>query len=647
MDRTLHLELAYERVRLDDPLWGGRQHGTAEAALLAQWQNLEDTGTLDNFRVAGGRLQAVRRGFFYSDSDAHKWAEAALRAQRLLASTAIERCLESYAEAITSAQTSDGYLFTYNQIHFPGQRWVNLQVEHELYTHGHLIEAGVAAHGLPRQRRIFAAALRAAELLVQAHGAAGPERTPGHQEVEIALIRLYRVTGERRYLDLAEAFLERRGRGRGFAWRFVREVLSQLRRSRQVRRRSGSGATFGFDVQENLYPSDGAGLVWRVLPEFLSGRYQQQHAPLRQQDEPVGHAVRCGYQATAATLLCQERPDAELLATLETAWERMVAHRMYVTGGVGALPLLEGFGRDDELGNSSAYCETCAALASVFWSWELLRCTGKARYADLVEWTLSNAVAVGVSRDGVRYFYRNPLESASGLRRQSWFATACCPSNVSRTWAQLGKYVATHDGRDVWLHQYWTCSEVDVGADGPRLRLAIESELPWQGAVVIDVQAEAGEACSLWLRLPSWAGAVRLWRDGRELALPARAAETARYVEVPGPWPAQSRLALELEMPIRVHGAGTVISNRGKVALSRGPLVYCLESHDNPDVLIPGVRVDLAAPMRLGVAADLDACVTIEAQAIGGSPLCFIPYYAWANRSPGAMQVWVDAPSPA
>lgn len=637
------------------PFWRQRQRDTAVPALRAQWHCLEAAGTIDNFRIAAGRRRGRRRGFFYADSDAYKWADATARTLALVEDGELADLLAEFTSLVTAAQAADGYLFTYNQIHFPEQRWVNLQVEHELYCLGHLIEAGIAAASLERQRPLFDAALRAADLLVRDFATAGPDRTPGHPEVEIALIRLADVTGVATYRDLAARFVEERGRGRLFAVRFVREVLSQARRARMVAARQEETDRLGFDVQETLHPGEGLRLALRALPEFLSGRYQQQHAPVRTLRQPVGHAVRWGYLAAAATMLARAGDDAALLASLDAAWRRMVDARLYVTGGVGALPVIEGFGRDFELDNASAYCETCAAIASVLWSQEMLRAQGEARFADLVEWQLHNAVAVGVALDGRRYLYRNPLESVGEIERRPWFRTACCPSNVSRTWASLAGAVADDDRAGVRVQQLWSTAEFVVGPAAAPLRLRIDSDLPWHGRVAIEVEVAGEIDAALRVRIPSWSGAPTVRLDGRAagVELPAGAARATAsgyspygsyYAVFPGPWRGRRQIELELPMEVRVHRADArVRGNRGKVALSRGPVVYCLEGADHPDVPIPGAVLDLRAPLTLGAADDLDGCVTIESHTPDGRPLRFVPYFAWANRTRGGMQVWVDA----
>lgn len=640
-------------VELRAPFWRRRQRDTGVAALLAQWQHLERAGTIDNFRIAAGSLRAPRRGLFFVDSDAYKWADAAARTLQLFEEPRVAAHLEELIDLLEAAQDDDGYLFTYNQIHFPGRRWVNLQVEHELYCHGHLVEAGIAAAALPRHARLFAIAQRAADLLGRRFAAAAPHETPGHPEVELALLRLADATGESRHAALAERFLEQRGRGRRFGIRLLGELASHARRARAVLRRADGAGRLDYDARETLNPDEGWRLLLRAVPEFLSGRYQQQHAPLRALRAPVGHAVRWGYLAAAAARLARRRGDRALLDGLATAWGAMVREHAYVSGGVGARAIVEGFARPYALGNASAYCETCAAIAAVLWSREMQLAAPEAARADLIEWQLHNAVAVGMSLDGRRYLYRNPLESPHGLERRPWFDVACCPSNVSRTWAALGEQVVLAADRDVWIDQLWSTGAIDLSACGPDLRLRIDADLPWEGRATIAIAAPRRVDAVLHVRLPSWADSPVIRRDGVPLAVPPppTAGPTAsgltpfasRYVTIPGPWEGRSELALELPMPVRVHRADPrVEENRGKVALSRGPILYCLEAADHPRQPIPGAVLDLAAPRVLAPADDLDGCLAIVARTPAGAPLRFVPYFAWANRTRGGMQVWVE-----
>jgi hypothetical protein len=412
--------------------------------------------------------------------------------------------------------------------------------------------------------------------------------------------------------------------------------------------------------------------------------------------EPVGHAVRLAYLETAAAMLARETGDGTLRQATEATWERMVRRRMSVTGGVGNLPEIEGFGRDDELDPEAAYNETCAALGCLFWNWEMTLLTHEARYADLFEWQLYNAASVGMGTDGTSYLYNNPLACRGGIERRAWFQVPCCLSNLSRTWASLGKQVVSALGDEVWLHQYVGCrAEAPLGpkmpvakrdrsghlgarlASGgsarahldstspigarpasphPTTGLRVESGLPWEGWARITVEPGAAAEWTLHVRIPSWARGYRVRVNGEEwepLPLPVArqtpvatacgyAPHGAFYVPIRRLWSAGDVVDLALPMPVMVRRPSRrVRSVRGRATITRGPLVYCLESADNPGVDLFEAIVDRASlVVEAGVGMD-GVAVVLRGRTAEGRALTFIPYYAWANRGPSQMNVMV------
>ncbi len=627
-------------------------------SLSHQWLQLEQSGCIQNFRVAAGRTEGVHRGWFFADSDAHKWLDAAARLYAANAGHStfdlprLKTLIEEFIDLLSRAQAPDGYLYTYNQIHFPASRWENLLIEHELYCHGHFIEACISCHeaglggDLPLQM-----ARRAADLLVRdfLHTSRRPD---GHEEIEIALLRLYETTGHAPYRDLAAALLERRGRGSRL--RFVLDLLRENARVER-RRRAVEAARRAWDAAHPEAPRyvlppgnpvkapKNAQLRWKL--SALSGQYFQMHAPLERQTVPVGHAVRFGYLMTAAAkLLRLTTPDLRRLTAMERAWERMVARRMYVTGGLGAVPGLEGFGRDDELDPEYAYAETCAALASLFWNWEMTLLTGEARYADLFEWQWYNAARPGLGLDGTTYLYNNPLASRGGITRRPWYAVPCCPSNLLRTLAWLDRYAVRAAGDEVWVYQFFAGRwNLEGGA------LTMDSSLPWEGRVRLRFDLPAPAALTLRLRLPSWASGLTLALNGDlfetfDLRPPTTLdPHASRFLPLPRLWNPGDALDLTFETPIRLLRARPQVRPcRGKVAVTRGPLVYCLESVDNPGVDLFSVRLDpstLASEFRPNL---LGGTQVITARSRDGQPLTFIPYYLWANRGESQMTVWVN-----
>ena len=654
-------ELAPRQVKINDPFWSPRQRMNARQAIFHQWQALEKSGCIDNFRLLTGKTAGFREGRYFADSDAYKWLDAAARIYAIEPEAQLKALMDEAIGLFAHAQTPDGYLFTYNQLHFPDQRWVDLQVEHELYCHGHLIEAGVSHFEATAETRALNIALKAADLLVRDFLNVGSEKNCGHEEIEIALLRLYRVTSTVAYLELARQFLERRGRISFFPIELAREFRDSTIRQALVQQQRQAYAAAHPEYAVSKLPPDN----FARKPRFskarwylnaLAGRYAQQHAPIRQQTAPVGHAVRFAYLETAIALLYRLHPDDTLLPALEQAWERMVTRRMYVTGGLGAAPGLEGFGRDYELDPEYAYAETCAALASLFWNWEMALVTREAKYSDLFEWQLHNAASVGMGLNGEKYLYNNPLACHGGVTRLAWFEVPCCPSNLSRTWASLGKYIYAFDQENVWIHQY-IGSATTLALPVP-ISISIESGLPFAGSITLRVNPASPIDLTLHLRIPSWAmeNPIVIELNGEVYPLPAVSrsdfAPTAqgydprssRFIPINRTWQPGDVIEFSFEMPITLRRAHLrVKGHAGKVALTRGPLVYCLESVDNPGVDIFAARLDPATLRAEYVEQLLGGTAVLRAETIDQRPLTFIPYQLWANRGESQMVVWVNA----
>jgi DUF1680 family protein len=652
-------ELGAGEVQITGGYWRPRLKMNTHVALAHQWDQLERSGSIENFRLLAEGKPGFREGWFFAGSDAHKWLDAASRAYAIHPSLELAERMDAYIALLDAGQTEDGYLYTYNQIHFPEVRWTNLQIEHELYCHGHLIEAAVSHYEATGQRHMLEIGVKAADLLLRAFMGAGPECTPGHEEIEIALVRLYRVTGNEQYLSLAAQFVEQRGRIRAFPRLIYRENQSVDRRSKLVAKRRAHYLAEHLESQPFQLPAGNVsrkppGIHLRYLLSALTGNYFQQHRPVREQTVPVGHSVRFAYLETAVAMLCRERGDETLLPALEAAWERMVSRRMYVTGGIGSLPAIEGFGRDYELDPEYAYAETCAALGCMLWNWEMTLITRQAKYADLFEWQLYNAASVGMGLDGKSYLYNNPLACRGGVTRRAWYQVPCCPSNLSRTWAALGKYLYSHDADGLWVHQYVTSTtKVDLGVP---VQIEAESGLPWNGEVKIVVSPESRTEFGLYLRVPSWAEGSSMKVNGRTVeAVPVPASTTiteqpasgyapqrARYRAISRIWAPGDLVEIEFPMAIKVRRAHPKVrSGRGKVALTRGPLVYCLESLDNPGLNIFEASIDLNSLRQEFVPALLGGIWVLRGKTQQGQTFTAIPYAYWANRGESQMVVWI------
>ncbi len=688
---------------IHSPFWSPRLQVNAEKAIFHQWEQLEASGCIENFRIAAGLKEGLREGWYFADSDAYKWLDAASKVKGQMANVRpltlrqaqgdafdvqrLKKLMDDFIDLLSRAQCDDGYIYTYNQIHFPGSRWENLLIEHELYCHGHLIEAGVSHFEATGETSALSIARKAADLLVRDFMDAGPLRTDGHEEIEIALLRLYQVTNEKNYLDLASALLERRGRAHPFVPHLIAQNDRVEKRKKVVEEQrrmflSAHPEYAPFQVPPGNYAKAPRNSRLRWILNALTGKYFQMHKPIREQTVPVGHAVRFGYLETAVAMLLRlrgvrrfptseisvirrsrETSDSDLLHTTETAWDRMVTRFMFVSGGLGAVPGLEGFGRDDELDPLYAYAETCAALASLFWNWEMVQITGEAKYSDLFEWQLYNAAAPGMGLDGDGYLYNNPLACRGGVTRRAWFAVPCCPSNLSRTWASLGKYIYSSDEKNVWVHQYIGSQTSEVSKTS-EVSVEMQSGLPWEGKVCIKIAVEKPVEFTLHLRIPSWAGktTVRVTDQPVNIIQPSNFntntasgydPRTSTFFPIKRTWQTGDTVDIDFEMPITFRRADRrVRGHRGKVAVTRGPLVYCLESVDNPGVDIFSTKLDLSRePTVTYLPTLLSGTQVITAHAkpcegsepSQGSTLTFIPYHLWANRGESQMTVWVNA----
>lgn len=607
-------------VQLTGPFWGERRRILCQVTLPTMYQRLEETGRIDNFRrAAGKRPDLPYQGAVYNDSDVYKWVEAVAWLLASEPDPLLADLVEQVIAEIAAAQQPDGYLDTYFMYERAGERWTNF-TDHEMYCAGHLFQAAVAHYRATGRRTLLDVAIRLADYLDRTFGPAEQGKrvyADGHEEVEMALVELYRVTGEQRYLDLAEFFVAVRGRG------LLKHPLVYF---------------------DSVYFQDD-----RLFDEL---------------DALAGHAVRALYYACAAADLYTERGDAGRRAALERVWQNMTTRRIYVTGGIGARYEGEAFGGDFELPNGRAHSETCAAVASVMWNQRLLALDGAARYADLLEHTLYNGALPGIALDGQTYFYQNPLADDGTHRRRPWFHTACCPPNIARLLAALPGYFYSTSAEGLWVHLYGENRAALTLADGQQVVLEQQTRYPWDEDVILHI-AGAGEF-SLYLRLPAWCDSgAQLWVNDA----PWDGALTpGAYIELRRRWEPGDQVRLRLPMPIRtIRSHPYVYENSGRIALMRGPLLYCVEGADYPggDVrdLVPAGDADLRAeehPDLLGGVVLLHGNARLRrldpawqeqlyrAGAPGpqeeeGAPVPFValPYYAWANRAPGGMQVWL------
>jgi hypothetical protein len=614
-------------VSIRGGFWSARLRMNRERTIAHGFGQLERVGTLHNFRLAAGRPGEYRalgasigQVFPFLDSDVYKWLEAVGWELGRAQDPELARMADRAIADVAAAQRPDGYLNTYVQVVGGGTPYRDLEWGHELYCIGHLIQAAVAWHRALGDDRLLDVALHAVASVEQALGD-GPDARPGidgHPEIEMALVELSRMTGERSALDLAAAFVERRGRG----------TLAQGR--------------FG--------PA-----------------YWQDHARVRDAPTVAGHAVRQLYLDAGAVDVAVETGDVELLAAVQARWRDMVATRMSLTGGLGSRHVDEAFGDPFELPPDQAYNETCAAIASVMLAWRLLLATGDAAAADLIERTMFNGVLPGLGLDGASFFYVNPLQrrtpgevAPSGHlergdgQRMPWFACACCPPNLMRTLSAWEGYLATTDATGVQLHQFAT-AEIAAAVAGRTVRLAVETDYPWDGRITVAIVETPADAWTLGLRIPGWCRSAVLV-DGDERVV---ASEGATALERRRLWRAGERIVLELDMPVRITAPDPrADAIRGTLAIERGPVVYCLESADLPDeVALEEVAIDPTVTPETVARDDVaPGLIGLRLPAWrrhfdppAGSPpaaaepieIAAIPYFAWGNRTPGAMRVWI------
>ena len=613
--------------------WAVRQQVNSRVGIPQGPELLESAGNLHDLRLAAGTATGAFRGDYpFMDSDVYKWLEAASwQLGRLEPGDAEGRRLADDVERLISlvadAQQADGYINSWFQSGKGQGRYTDLRWGHELYCAGHLIQAAVAHTRATGGDRLLAIARRFADHIDASFGAPGSGRPidgiDGHPEVETALVELYRETGEQRYLDLAGYFVDGHGRG------------------------------------------------------LLGGEgYCQDRVPVREAVTVEGHAVRQLYLLAAVTDLAVETGERALREAAERQWSAMVATKTHLTGGVGAHHDLEDFGDPYELPNERAYCETCAAIASIQWSWRMALLTGEARYSDLVERTLFNGFLSGVSLDGLTWLYVNPLQVRDGhidpggdrsARRTRWFRCACCPPNVMRLLASLDHYISSTDGKGLQLHQY-AGGEFRGDVSGAEVVVGVSTDYPWAGRVTVNIlDAPVDQDWTLSLRIPQWCTDYTVEFAGRgkgETIAPPRDG----WLRLTRRWTPGEKVVLDLALtPRLVQADSRVDAVRGCVAIEYGPLVYCVEQVDNPGGGLDDVVLDVAQPLVLKERPDLLGGITTvlasgyrravpaeqwwpyTAAADGGEretagepvELTAIPYYAWANRQDGSMRVWL------
>lgn len=627
-------------VQLDDGFWKKRIETNRKVTIPYDFQKCEETGRLANFAVAAGEKKGKHEGFWFNDSDVFKVIEGAAASLALHPDPVLEKYLDELIAKIAAAQHEDGYLYTIRTIHgeepfrlqrYTGKtRWSYLEHSHELYNMGHLYEAAVAYYEATGKRTLLEVALKNADLIDQVFGEEDGQRidVPGHQEIEIGLVKLYRTTGEQRYLELAQFFLDHRGVPDG--------------------------------RKENR----------------IYGEYWQDHQPVTKQTEAVGHAVRAAYMYSGMADVAALTGQKDYIEAIDRLWQNVVGKKMYLTGGIGARHHDEAFGGNYELPNASAYNETCAAIANAMWNERMFLLHGESKYIDVLERVLYNGFLAGISLEGNTFFYPNPLSSNAEYRfnkgavgRQGWFDCSCCPVNIVRFLPAVAGMVYAQKEDRLYVNLFIP-GKATIALPEGTVEITQQTLYPRDAKVKLTLAPNKPMPFTLQVRIPGWARGecvpgglyryldaqqdpiegITLRVNGQALPLDLKAG----YATIHRTWKKGDRVELEIPTPIRrVLADEKVVADRGRVAIERGPLVYCLEDADNAQAVDRAILPDDSTLDARFDSDLLDGLVVLEGEGAFATQndagkwsqqkatLRLIPYYAWNHRGQGKMEVWI------
>ena len=594
--------VAFTKVKVTDNFWATRMAVNHQITIPIAFRKAEETGRIDNFRIAGKNKEGSFCSLYpFDDSDVYKNIEAACYSMQIYPDPHLNAYLDSLIDYISAAQEDDGYLYTNRTIdpanthEMAGKfRWENEEESsHELYNAGHLYEAAVAHFEATGKSTLLSVAIKNANLINSLFGWGKIEKAPGHQEIEIGLIKLFRITGERKYLDLAKFFLDVRG------------------------------------------------------PQ--GGEYNQMHQKVVDQKLAVGHAVRAQYMYAAMADIAALTGEKEYLLAIDTLWSDVVSSKTYITGGIGSVGSHEGFGEPYDLPNLEAYCETCAAIANALWNYRMFLLHGDSKYFDVFEKVLYNGLLSGVSLSGDQFFYPNPLASKGQVKRKSWFGCACCPVNITRFLPSLPGYIYAVEDDKLYVNLF-IGNEADIKIKGQDIRLLQSHGYPWDGEIRLKINTSKSLSFNLMVRIPGWARNEAFPSDlyffndrfseetdyflnGQEI----KVSQIKGFASLDRKWENGDELTIILPMePRRVKSNILVKANEGLIALQRGPIIYCAEAIDQ---LTPG-RMDLIIDENAEIRYKFQYELLNGVGVLKGKSFTSIPYYAWANREPCEMTVW-------
>lgn len=581
-------QIDFSHVKINDNFWSPRLSKHVSATLPVCIDQIENqTGRIRNFENAA-KGEGEHSGIFFDDSDVYKALEGMAYSLINNPDPELEKKADEWIDKFAAAQQPDGYINTFYTLTGLDKRWTNMD-KHEMYCAGHMIEAGVAYYQATGKRKLLDVCIRMTDHMMSQFGPGKRHWVPGHEEIELALVKLYQTTQEQKYLDFAYWLLEERGHGHG---------------------------TMGDEGK------------WDPV-------YYQDIVPVRRLTDISGHAVRCMYLYCGMADVAALKNDTGYIAAIDRLWDDVVHRNMYITGGIGSSRDNEGFTEDYDLPNLDAYCETCASVGMVLWNQRMNQLTGDSKYIDILERSLYNGALAGISLGGDRFFYVNPLESKGDHHRQEWYGCACCPSQLSRFLPSIGNYIYASSDDALWVNLYiGNTGQIRIGETD--ILLTQETDYPWDGSVKLTISTSQPLEKEIRLRIPNWCKTYDLSINGKRINV----SEEKGYAVIKD-WKSQDVIALDMDMPVEIVAADPhVKENFGKRAIQRGPLVYCMEEIDNP-VYFDQIQLSPSTTFQTAFASDiLNGIKTIKTNGRAQSAT-FIPYYAWDNRKAGKMRVWI------
>ena len=581
-------QIDFSHVKINDNFWSPRLSKHVSATLPVCIDQIENqTGRIRNFENAA-KGEGEHSGIFFDDSDVYKALEGMAYSLINNPDPELEKKADEWIDKFAAAQQPDGYINTFYTLTGLDKRWTNMD-KHEMYCAGHMIEAGVAYYQATGKRKLLDVCIRMTDHMMSQFGPGKRHWVPGHEEIELALVKLYQTTQEQKYLDFAYWLLEERGHGHG---------------------------TMGDEGK------------WNPV-------YYQDIVPVRQLTDISGHAVRCMYLYCGMADVAALKNDTGYIAAIDRLWDDVVHRNMYITGGIGSSRDNEGFTEDYDLPNLDAYCETCASVGMVLWNQRMNQLTGDSKYIDILERSLYNGALAGISLGGDRFFYVNPLESKGDHHRQEWYGCACCPSQLSRFLPSIGNYIYASSDDALWVNLYiGNTGQIRIGETD--ILLTQETDYPWDGSVKLTISTSQPLEKEIRLRIPNWCKTYDLSINGKRINV----SEKKGYAVIKD-WKSQDVIALDMDMPVEIVAADPhVKENFGKRAIQRGPLVYCMEEIDNP-VYFDQIQLSPSTTFQTAFVSDiLNGIKTIKTNGRAQSAT-FIPYYAWDNRKAGKMRVWI------